>query len=70
MPATGAQGGRGRWPRVRRDVEAARRAGLADGEITAAVAGVALNIYTNYLNHVRATASSSPAEIMKPAAIA
>ena len=37
------------------DVEAMRKAGFTDGEIAEAVAGVALNIYTNYFNHVAAT---------------
>ena len=29
-----------------------RQAGFTDGEIAEAVAGVALNIFTNYFNHV------------------
>ena len=37
------------------DVDAVRQAGLTDGEIAEAVAGVALNIFTNYFNHVAAT---------------
>jgi uncharacterized peroxidase-related enzyme len=37
------------------DVAAVRRAGLTDGEIAEVVAGVALNIFTNYFNHVAAT---------------
>ncbi|WP_151480730.1 carboxymuconolactone decarboxylase family protein [Streptomyces albicerus] len=32
------------------DLKAAREAGLTDGEITEVVAGVALNVFTNYLN--------------------
>ena len=34
------------------DVHKMRRAGFTDGEIAEAVAGVALNIFTNYFNHV------------------
>jgi len=37
------------------DVNEVRKAGLTDGEIAEAVAGVALNIFTNYFNHVAAT---------------
>ena len=37
------------------DVDAVREAGFTDGEIAEAVAGVALNIYTNYFNHVADT---------------
>jgi uncharacterized peroxidase-related enzyme len=37
------------------DVDAMRQAGFTDGEIVETVAGVALNIYTNYFNHVAAT---------------
>jgi uncharacterized peroxidase-related enzyme len=37
------------------DVDAARRAGITDGELAEVVAGVALNIFTNYFNHVAAT---------------
>ncbi|MCA8950918.1 MAG: peroxidase-related enzyme [Planctomycetes bacterium] len=37
------------------ELTAARRAGLDDGEIVEVVANVALNIFTNYLNHVAAT---------------
>ncbi|MFD0902136.1 carboxymuconolactone decarboxylase family protein [Actinomadura sediminis] len=32
------------------DLKAAHEAGLTDGEITEVVAGVALNVFTNYLN--------------------
>ncbi|MEV6430264.1 carboxymuconolactone decarboxylase family protein [Nocardia sp. NPDC051463] len=32
------------------DLEAARAAGLTDGEIAEVIAGVALNVFTNYLN--------------------
>src|SRR5271165_5906344 len=37
------------------DVDAVRQAGFTDGEIAEAVANVALNIFTNYFNHVAAT---------------
>jgi uncharacterized peroxidase-related enzyme len=37
------------------DFRAARVAGLTDGEIAEVVANVALNIFTNYFNHVAAT---------------
>ena len=37
------------------DVDAMRKAGFTDGEIAEVVASVALNIYTNYFNHVAAT---------------
>ena len=43
----------GRFPDV--GVDAVRQAGFTDGEIAEIVAGVALNIYTNYFNHVAAT---------------
>ena len=36
------------------DVDAVRQAGFTDGEIAEAVAGMALNIFTNYFNHVAA----------------
>jgi AhpD family alkylhydroperoxidase len=34
------------------DVDAVRAAGYSDGEITEIVANVALNLFTNYFNHV------------------
>jgi uncharacterized peroxidase-related enzyme len=37
------------------DVDKMRKAGFTDGEIAEAVAGVALNIFTNYFNHVAGT---------------
>ena len=37
------------------DVNAVRQAGFTDGEIAEAVANVALNIFTNYFNHVADT---------------
>lgn len=37
------------------EVDAVRKAGFTDGDIAEIVAGVALNIYTNYFNHVAAT---------------
>jgi uncharacterized peroxidase-related enzyme len=39
----------------------ARAAGLTDGEIVEVIANVALNIYTNYLNHVAQTVVDFPA---------
>lgn len=42
------------------DVKAARAAGLTDGELAEVVANVALNIYTNYFNHVAATEVDFP----------
>lgn len=42
------------------DVNAARAAGLSDGELAEVVANVALNIYTNYFNHVAATEVDFP----------
>lgn len=39
---------------------AARSAGLSDGEIAEVVATVALNVYTNYFNHVAGTAVDFP----------
>jgi uncharacterized peroxidase-related enzyme len=42
------------------DVDAVRRAGLTDGETAEVVAGVALNIFTNYFNHVAATDINFP----------
>jgi len=47
------------------DVDAVRRAGLSDGEI-AEVAGVALNIFSNYFNHVAATDIDFPKEEALP----
>ena len=37
------------------DFDKARQAGITDGEIAEVVANVALNIFTNYLNHVAQT---------------
>jgi uncharacterized peroxidase-related enzyme len=42
------------------DLEAARAGGLTDGEIVETVANVALNIYTNYVNHVARTVVDFP----------
>jgi hypothetical protein len=44
-----------------RPVEAARRAGLSDGEIAEAVANVVLGIFTNYFNIVAETSVDFPA---------
>ena len=41
-------------------VESVRRAGYSDGEITEIVANVALNIFTNYFNHVAQTEVDFP----------
>jgi uncharacterized peroxidase-related enzyme len=43
------------------DVEQLRRVGYSDGEIGEIVAGVALNIFTNYFNHVAGTEVDFPA---------
>jgi alkylhydroperoxidase family enzyme len=42
------------------DLEAARQGGLTDGEISEVVANVALNIFTNYFNHVAGTEVDFP----------
>lgn len=43
------------------DVEALRNAGFSDAEIVEVVANVALNIFTNYFNHVAQTEVDFPA---------
>ncbi|MFG0290201.1 MAG: carboxymuconolactone decarboxylase family protein [Rhodopirellula sp. JB044] len=43
------------------DVTAVREAGYTDGEIAEIVAGVALNLFTNYFNHVAGTEIDFPA---------
>jgi uncharacterized peroxidase-related enzyme len=43
------------------DVEDARRAGVSDAELTEVVANVAVNIFTNYFNHVAGTDIDFPA---------
>ena len=42
------------------ELRAAREAGVTDGEIAETVAVVALNLFTNYLNHVAATPIDFP----------
>lgn len=42
------------------DLAAAHAAGLGDGEIAEVVASVALNIFTNYFNHIAATEVDFP----------
>src|ERR1700677_5013149 len=42
------------------DFNKARQAGVTDGEVTEVVANVALNIFTNYLNHVAQTEIDFP----------
>jgi uncharacterized peroxidase-related enzyme len=42
------------------DVRAVRSAGFSDGEITEIVANVALNVFTNYFNHVAQTVVDFP----------
>jgi uncharacterized peroxidase-related enzyme len=42
------------------DLERARASGLTDGDILETVANVALNIFTNYVNHVARTAVDFP----------
>jgi uncharacterized peroxidase-related enzyme len=44
------------------DVEQLRRAGYTDGQIAEIVAHVALNIFTNYFNHVAGTEVDFPAQ--------
>ena len=43
------------------DVEQLHRAGYTDGEVGEIVANVALNLFTNYFNHVAATELDFPA---------
>lgn len=43
------------------DLAAARSAGISDGEILEATANVALNILSNYVNHIARTAIDFPA---------
>lgn len=42
------------------ELERARAAGLTDGELVETVANIALNIFTNYLNHVARTPIDFP----------
>jgi uncharacterized peroxidase-related enzyme len=42
------------------DLQRARAAGLSDGEVVETVANVALNIFTNYVNHLARTAVDFP----------
>ncbi len=42
------------------DLQRARAAGLTDGEVVETIANVALNIFTNYINHVARTAVDFP----------
>ncbi|MEQ8193906.1 MAG: carboxymuconolactone decarboxylase family protein [Rhodospirillales bacterium] len=42
------------------DIEAVRKAGYGDGEITEIVANIAFGIYTNYFNHVADTEIDFP----------
>ena len=42
------------------DLQAARSAGVSDAEIVETVANVALNIYTNYINHLAETQIDFP----------
>ena len=42
------------------ELERARAAGLTDGELVETVANIALNIFTNYINHVARTAIDFP----------
>jgi uncharacterized peroxidase-related enzyme len=42
------------------DLQRARAAGLTDGELVETVANIALNIFTNYINHVARTAIDFP----------
>ena len=45
------------------DVQAARQAGLSDGEIGEVVANVALNLFTNYFNHLNQTEVDFPQKV-------
>ncbi|MDN3556524.1 carboxymuconolactone decarboxylase family protein [Halomonas maura] len=49
-------------------LEAARRAGLDDGLIIETIAQVALNLLTNYVNHVAGTEVDFPVVGLRPAA--
>lgn len=42
------------------EVEAARKAGLTDGDLAEIVANVALNLYTNFFNHLNQTEVDLP----------
>lgn len=42
------------------DLKAARAAGLSDAELVETIANVALNLFTNYVNHVARTAVDFP----------
>jgi AhpD family alkylhydroperoxidase len=42
------------------DLEQARNAGLTDGEMVETVAHVALNIFSNYINHIAGTVIDFP----------
>lgn len=50
------------------DIDAARRAGLSDAELVEVVAHVALNTFTNYLNHVFETPVDFPVAAAERAA--
>jgi len=47
-------------------LDQARRAGLTDGEIVETVAHVALNIYSNYINHIAGTVIDFPEVTLAP----
>ncbi|MDX2220629.1 MAG: carboxymuconolactone decarboxylase family protein [Burkholderiales bacterium] len=50
------------------DVAAARKAGLNDGDILEVIGNVALNIFTNYVNHIAQTEIDFPPVAVKAAA--
>jgi uncharacterized peroxidase-related enzyme len=50
------------------DLSAARAAGLGDREILETIANVALNIFTNYVNHIAETEIDFPPVTLKAAA--
>jgi uncharacterized peroxidase-related enzyme len=50
------------------DVAAARQAGLSDGDILEVIGNVALNIFTNYVNHIAQTEIDFPPVVLKKAA--
>ena len=43
------------------DIDQLRASGFSDGEITEIIANVALNLFTNYFNHVAGTEVDFPA---------
>ncbi|MGE4070578.1 MAG: carboxymuconolactone decarboxylase family protein [Lysobacterales bacterium] len=50
------------------DIAAFRAAGFSDGELLEVIANVALNIYTNYVNHIAGTEIDFPVQSLELAA--